>query len=333
MMQTETQKNTSEDQSLIEEIISRWGCPTSQMALDLPCNQFRAPGIEGIICYKIEAGCAVVLGDPICAPENRDALALSFHQYAGEQKLKEVYLIVSESFANWAAKNLSCASMEIGEEICFNPGNNGALEGHKGQRMRNRLNHAKKIGLSVHEYYPPDEKIENAIQNVGEEWLKGRSGPQIHISHLNFFAHRKNKRWFYLQDPKGIIGMAVLCKLEARNGWFLKFLIITPGSPRGSSEFLMETILETLQQEQCPYLSCGIITTKSIGETVGLGKLSEMLARGIYKAALWMFNLSRRKEYWQKFDPLIERSFILFGNKHLGLSEIKAIIKCLKIDY
>lgn len=332
MTQSDSIHSICEENNSIQEWVHRWGCSMSQMYLDYPCNIYRTPNIEGFIGYRIESKCAVVFGDPVCAVEQMPELAKAFQTHCQEQNQNTIYVIASEPFAKWAINNLLSVSIEVGEELFFDPQLNESLKGHKGYRLRNKLNYARKHGLEVYEYLSSNEDLEHAMQQVGNAWLQSRRGPQIHLGQLDFFTNRSGTRWFYLHQSGHIMGVALLCRLEARQGWFIKYLVVEPNSPRGSSELLMESILDTLEKEQCHFLTSGIIPSNQLGDISGLSGFSKVLARSIYKLILWIFKLNRRKEYWQKFHPSIERSFLLFSRQVIGLNEIRAIKKSLKIS-
>jgi lysylphosphatidylglycerol synthetase-like protein (DUF2156 family) len=320
------------DESLIETWVHRWGGAVSEMTLDPTCHLFQVPGIEGFIGYQVESGCLVVFGDPICAPEEMPALALAFYNYCRERRLDFIYIIVSERFAKWAIRNICKIMIEIGEELTFDP-REDPKQGSRGYRLRNRIRHAKHQGLTFHEYFPIDPQLEEAMQQVGNAWLRGRRGPQIYLGRVNLFENRTDKRWFYLKRDDQVMGTALISKLESRQGWLLKSLIITPEAPRGSSELLMMSILETLRDEGCHYLTYGMVPKRHLGEIEGLNAFSAWIAQRAYKIAKWIFKLEHRRTYWLKFDPISEKSFLLFSKPNLGFQEIRAILKTLKIDY
>lgn len=223
--------------------------------------------------------------------------------------------------------------IHIGEEIVFDPMFD-SLAGHKGLKLRNKIHHAQHLGLTVKEYISLDPEIENSIMAVGKSWVDARKGPQIYLSHLNFFENRTDKRWFYLQDDKQkFIGMALLSKLEAYQGWLLKFLITVPDVPRGASELLMINIIETLRAENCSYLTYGMVPADGIGEIIGLNTFSAWTAKRVYGMAKWIFHLDQRKIYWHQFHPHAENTYMLLSSPSIGLKEMRALGNAMKVDF
>lgn len=315
----------------IEKWVHRWGCSISEAVLDPACQFFHVPNIDGLIGYRLESNCAVIYGDPICAPNDMPLLAEAFHLYCQERKRNIIYVSASEGFAKWAIDHLCSIMIEVGEEVIFDPQVN-CQEGPKGSRLRNKISHAHMLGLSVAEYLTYDTKLEQAIQQIGAAWLQAREGPQIYLGHLNFFENRMDKRWFYIKQGEHILGIALLSRLEARAGWLLKFLISVPNSPRGTSELLMTSVLEILRSENCHFLTYGMVPADQLGKIAGLGKFSSWLAQCAFNAAKWIFKLDQRRIYWQKFHPKTEPSYIVFCEPRIRLQEIRALMKSLKID-
>jgi len=332
MEKVSTIEQVNEAKFLLEKIAQQWGGSIAEVILESNCNFFRVPNLEGGIGYRVESGFAIVFGDPICPRENIPSLIEAFHRFAKENHLNVVYIIASESFARWAMQHHCNILIEVGEELIFDPQRN-PIEGPKANRLRNKVNHALRAGIKVKEYHPIDETLEEKIKEVGIEWLSTRKGPQIHLGKLNFFENRNGKRWFYVEEKDQIIGAALLSRLEAFQGWLLKFSITLPSAPRGTSELLMTSILETLGKEGCQFLTYGIVPAKQLGEMMGIGKFPMWLAQKTFQMAKWLFRLDSRKIYWQKFQPKTARSFVLLSTPRLGLKEIRAILKALKIDF
>jgi len=109
------------DSNTLVQLVRRWG-DASSAGIFLPqCQIFSDESKEGLIVYRLEAGHAVVLGDPVCAQADKPSLANLFHQFCRQHELGVVYIIASEEFANWSANNLSSALIEFGEKLILDP--------------------------------------------------------------------------------------------------------------------------------------------------------------------------------------------------------------------
>lgn len=316
----------------VEKNIHRWGCAASEAILDAPFEFFRVPNLSGFIGYRVESGCAIVFGDPVCPPEQSTALAESFSQFCNQQNVNIIFIMTGEKFTKWAMENMCNVKLRIGNELIFNP-QEDIMKGSKAYKLRNKINHARSEDLVVKEYIKHDLQIEESLLEVGKKWLKGRRGPQVFIGDLDFFKTKDNKRWFYVKQNDAYVALALLSKLEAQDGWLVKYSMGIPEAPRGTTEFLIASILEILKNENCRFLTLGMVPSNQIDEMKGLDRISAWMAPKVYMIVKWLFNLGSRQIYWEQFRPKKAPSYVLFKNSYIGYKEMKALTKALKITF
>nr|MBA2729075.1 DUF2156 domain-containing protein [Parachlamydiaceae bacterium] len=307
----------------------KYGRAASEAMFDFPCQFFRAPECLGIIPYRIESKCAVVIGDPICPPEEIHKLAKAFNEYCNKSNLNIIYIIVSEKFAKWAMSSHCNILIEICQEVIFDPQQDTR---HVSKRIKHRVENSIKYGLKIHEYIPKDQSIENILNQIGSEWEKAIKGPNIYIGHLNFFESYLGKRWFYVKDGDEITSMAMLCRVESCDGWLLKFLITKPHVYHDTSEFLFISVLNILKEENCNFLTKGVLPLEHLGELSGLGPISKFLAKKIFKFVFTHYKFKTRNEYWLRHNPKSESAYLLFRNSYIGLNEIRALMKVMRTN-
>lgn len=310
------------------ELFIQYGSSASEAMFDYPCHFFKAENCSGFIAYRIESQCAIIFGDPICPQEELIAISQAFHKFCHESHLNIIYVIVSKKFAK-LLHGFCHITIEVCEELIFNPQVNPVDESH---RLQHRMDKAIKHGLTFHEYIPLDKGIETSLIEIGEKWQKARKGPSLHLGHLNFFESYQGKRWFYVKDGEQITSMAMLSQLEAQKGWLLKFLITIPHAFHETSEFLMLSLLNTLQKENCHFLTKGMVPLDSLGEIKGLGYRSTFV-KWIYQLISLIFKFRKRKEYWQRYYPQKVPSYLILTHPKIGFNEIKALWKVFKTNY
>lgn len=316
----------------IVNLVRQFGDVTTDAILDPSCQIFTIPDVEGLIGYQVAGSHAVVLGDPVCALQEKAKLANAFHDYCKKQGFHITYFIVSEEFAKWLTQNLCSISIEYGEKILLDPLDNPKNKtGPKGSLVRRKTKRALKEGVSVEEYKVHNPELEWKIEQVGVSWLKNRRGPQIHISHARLFNDGNGKRWFYAKKNDHIVGILLLNKLSTKNGWLLNHVMVTPDASVGTTELLVTTALETVKKEGYSYVTAGVIPGEKLGEIVGLKSLSASFARLIFSTAQWIFHLDGHREFWGKFQPEKEKSFLVFSQKHISINSLKALMKVLNV--
>ncbi|WP_068468817.1 phosphatidylglycerol lysyltransferase domain-containing protein [Candidatus Protochlamydia phocaeensis] len=309
------------------ELCVKYGSSASEAMFDFPCHFFYLPDCTGTIAYRIESNCAVVFGDPICPPQETEKLAEGFYHYCQDAHLNIIYIIVSENFAKWAKSSHCSILMEVCQEFIFDPAMDPCQSSH---RLQHRVDKAIKHGLTIHEYIPFDDEIEKKLKQVGEKWQQAIKGPHIYLGHLNFFESYVGKRWFYVKDGDQITSMLMLSRVEANQGWLLKFLATLPDAFHDTSEFLVTSVLSILRKENCRFLTKGMMPVDALGEINGFGPVFTGVVRGIYKIINWTFKFNKRKEYWLRYHPKAIPAYLLFSNPSIGLNEIKALIKVFR---
>lgn len=64
-IELQTESVQLEEFQVYEKLMHKLGGSISEAVLDSHCDYFSTPEIEGFIGYRINHGCAIVLGDPI----------------------------------------------------------------------------------------------------------------------------------------------------------------------------------------------------------------------------------------------------------------------------
>jgi len=327
-------ENKNLSKQAILDCLHKWGHGVIESILDPSCHIFSAPGIEGLIGYHTNRGCAVAMGDPVCAPENREHLARAFHTFCAHQKKNVVYLAASEDFAKWMQEDQCSALISFGSELFLDPQRDPRqLPGKKAAALRRILKHAERAAICVKEHTDCCPLVQCQIEKVAHQWLQNRQGPQVYIAQGPLFDSCICKRWFYAEHNGCIIGCLALNRIEAKGGWALDRIMLLPECPQGTSEMLVVSVMEMLAQEGCRFLTVGPTNSKQVQTVSGFGKCSSFLVPRIYQASLKIFKLHRRGQYWEKFHPQSSPAFIVFKEPTLGLHEIRGLLRTLNISF
>lgn len=327
-------ENRQENRQEIIACIRRWGGLASDAALDPTCQYFSLSHIDGLIAYRQEYGCAVVLGDPICAASDMPPLAEAFHRFCQEHRKRLIYLAVSHAFIQWAIQNGLKIAIEFGEELVLDPHHDPrAQTGGHASLVRQKVRHALKENLMAMEYRDHDANLENAMKQISQAWLRARHGPQVHISHLCLFANRLGKRWFYASQGERIVGVLLMNQLQAHQGWLINRVIVPPYAPHGTPELLITTALETLVSEGCHFVTFGVVPRPALGKIVGLGTCGIWLSRCLYKCAKKVFYLGGTKTFWEKFHPQNQPSYLLFNGNTIGIRDLFGLIRAVNATF
>lgn len=315
----------------VATFVKRWGSAASIALLDPKCSIFQIPSIEGLIGYRLLKGCAVVYGDPVCAPEDTETLAEAFMNHCHQNKWRFVFTIVSEQFVNWALPRTGGGLIEFGEELYVDPQADPKI-GPQGRKLRNKISHSYNAGVRIFEYSQNDLFLEKSMDEMAQMWLAKRKGPQLFLADVNLFAERPGKRWFYALHQEKLIGVLLLNELESREGWLINLLLTAQNAPSGTSETLVTSVLEVLRKEGCRFTTFGPVPSEQLGEIVGLNALSAWFTRHAFKAVKKIFPLDNKKVYWKKFHPQSKRSYLFFSHPRIGLKESMSVLRALNFS-
>lgn len=184
------------------------------------------------------------------------------------------------------------------------------------KRVRNKINKATKAGVHIHEdsYKYPEERLRDQANRGIDAWEAGKKGAQISVSGVEPWRDCQHRRFFWAQvkKPDGeeeLVGMLVLAKTKETS--VLKWLLEFPNAPKGTSEDLVEHVLETLHKEDAHHLTFGISRAElkpkshiSSWKIVPLSKTFEAVSN--------VFHLGSKSEFRTKFNATGRRVYIAY---------------------
>jgi lysylphosphatidylglycerol synthetase-like protein (DUF2156 family) len=322
------QTSINTDRRRLVELVRKWAEVNTDGILDKTTQIFSVSHIEGVIGYRIELGNAVVYGDPVCSSMDKVALAKEFERFCRDRKMQVIYVIVSEEFANLAIEHLSFSLIEFGKKFILDPLN---YVDSKIPLLRKKVRQSSRKGIEIYEYAGDDLQIEQSMEQVATAWVQSRKGVQMYLAVPSLFADRLGKRWFYAKHEGRIIGFALLNKLQSHQGWLLNNVMVSKDAPSGVSEHLVISALQTLEKEQCRCVLIGPVPTKELGKVIGLGQIAILLAGWTFKALKKIGRLDGHEIFWEKFQPELRSSYLLFPKNRFRLSGIIALLRAFNI--
>jgi len=138
-------------------------------------SHFLAPGEEGLVNYRLVSNVAVVLGDPVCAPEAFERVTGSFLDFCALHGWRVAfYQANSEHLA--AYRTLKLRAFKMGEEAILHP-QTFTLSGSTMANVRVSARRAERDEVVMHWYEgaPPVEVIEQ-LEQISDAWLERRTG-------------------------------------------------------------------------------------------------------------------------------------------------------------
>ena len=321
--------------SSIVELVRRHGGPVSHAALNPSLSLFRVPGIDGLVCFQVVRRCAVVQGDPICAPEHKTSLADAFAAYCADNGWIFLYTTVTADMQAYA-KERGYATMAFADLLMAAPQDDPELD-HRGHHLRQHLNHARRTGVMVSEYSGntnTDARLEAQAEATCEHWLTARHGLQMYLGHPRLFNDGMGRRWFIAEQAGSVVGFLSMLNVgcfECCN--LINIVFSSPTAPLYTNELMVTAALQALRKEGAHSVSLGVGPLKALGEIDGCGGVTKFLSRSLYRLAAKLLNLHGRSEYWDKFHVVRrEPLYLLFQSPRIGLRELIALFRALNFS-
>ncbi len=170
------------------ELIRSYGSHTLAFLGLAPENMhFLAPGGAGLVNYRLTSKVAVVLGDPVCAPQAREQVTESFLTFCARHDWRVAfYQTYPEHVVTYRALNLR--AFKMGEEAILHP-QTFTLHGSALANVRTSCRRAEREGVTIQWYegVPPAEVLQQ-LERLSNLWLERKAGKQA--SEMGFSMSR-----------------------------------------------------------------------------------------------------------------------------------------------
>jgi len=140
-------------------------------------EHFLAPGGAGLVNYRLTSNVAVVLGDPVCAPEAGEQVTRSFLDFCALHEWRVAFYQASpEHLVTYHALKLH--AFKLGEEAIIDP-QTFTLRGSALANVRTSSRRAEREGVAIQWYEGvPPTAVMQQLEHVSRAWLERKAGKQ-----------------------------------------------------------------------------------------------------------------------------------------------------------
>lgn len=166
----------AEGRARATDLLYRFGSQAHSFFAFAPDNlRHLAPGGEGVVPYRLIGNVAVVLGDPLCAPQSCERVMQDFLDLCRREdwrvaifQARPVYLSLYRA--------LGLRAFKIGEEALLNP-QSFTLAGSAMANVRCSCRRAERDGISISWYEGvPPEMVLQQLRAISSSWLEHKAG-------------------------------------------------------------------------------------------------------------------------------------------------------------
>ncbi len=317
-------------------------------------EHFLAVGGVGLVNYRLVNRVAVVLGDPICAPEAVEEVMRSFLAFCSQQRWRvALYQVRSDALESYRALKLH--AFKMGEEALLSP-QTFTLNGSALANVRTSCRRAERDGVHIQWYegVPPADVMQQ-LQQVSHAWLENKGAEQGaetgfstgRLDDLDMNAQLADRiaasatssTAAHSPVPRLVTAVAITSSGSAcafvtftpiygipteqsegqGGGWSLDLMRRNPDAPPGVMDLLLARAIERFRASGASVVSLGLAAwADSKGEiTSGQQQLASFVTTrlGLFESQRTLFSFK------QKFNPCWESRYLV-TNTSLALPKI-----------
>lgn len=301
---------------------------------------FTTPRCSGYVAYRVHAGVALGLCDPVAAKaEDRSELLAAFSDKAHHDGLVPCLFSVTQEAASHALTR-GWQSLEVAEEAVIDL---PSLEfrGKAWQDVRTALNQGAKLGIT-HRLAPLTEQprgIQVQVRAISSDWVEDKGMPE-----MGFTLGGVDEAL----DPQVRVGLAVDADSTVHGvtswmpvhasgggepvGWTLDVMRRASGGFRYSMEFLISSACLAFKEEGCRLVSLSGAPLAKAGaqdSVVDRGPLDSFLDRLGTRLEPY-YGFRSLHAFKSKFQPRFEPLFLVFPDEaalpRIGLALSRAYL-------
>jgi phosphatidylglycerol lysyltransferase len=227
--------------------------------------QILNPGIElwfsdtghAVAGYVDRSGVRVVAGNPVCPPEELEAVVEELETACRRQRLRFCFLGADPLLHSLFATSGSHASIVVGAHPIVDPARwSHTLEHH--HSLRAQLNRARNKSVTVEEWPATEATNHPELRHCLGEWLRARGLPPLHfLVEPDTLGSLADRCTLVARRGERVVGFLVASPVPRKNGWQIEHLVRGDAAPNGSMELLVDGALRRLGAGGARYVALG----------------------------------------------------------------------------
>jgi len=284
--------------------LRRYGRNTNSFLLTYGGYQwFRSCMPPGLVGYLRSNRTLVANGDPLCSPE--DAQAVLAALAASVAPKDRVALVLASDWLVPSLRRLGYGVLQVGSDPVFDLAR-WAPRGRRAKTVRNAVHRAQRASVEVSAYRPGTPlggPARQAVRACLAAWLRSRRSLRMRfLADVKPFAHAEERYYFLAWHQGQLAGFATCSPLYARNGWYVEDIVRRPDAPYGTTDMLVTTALGTLRDDGAALATLGIAPFTGLRRARS-ERWPDLLLLAITRLSAPFYNFDGIQRYKAKFAP------------------------------
>ncbi|MBU3179450.1 DUF2156 domain-containing protein [Clostridium estertheticum] len=320
---------TAFDKEKVRKLLNKYGENSlSYITIEDDKKYYFGNNVEGAIAYTTVSGVAVCAGDPVCSDENMPLLITEFITYCKQNNFAICFCHTLEKHIPLYTY-LGFGKTKCGEEAMFDL-ETYTLTGGKAAKIRNAINHASALGITISEYKPlvkRDKLIEQQISEVSDEWLKNKNSSELSFMLGTISLNNPmDRRYFAAYDNKTeMLGFIVFSPFAGGKGYLADITRRRNNAPIGVMEKITIEAFNKMKLEGVKWGTLGLAPLVNVADDGGVaGKLFQF----VYEKLNSFYGFKGLYHYKKKYSPTVwENRYIVYYPKIFTPKIAYSIIK------
>lgn len=315
----------------LEKLIANYGDAANTSWLDDRYEVWRHEGTGAAVGYVNSHSYAIIVGDPLCDRSQYLEVITDFLEYVEKNlQLSPIWIIVGLEVEGILGQKFEWRTLSCIAESRAKTQDHAVQHDHA---IRRKIRKSEKDGVKIScfgqgEEIHPDTRSE--IDKKIQEWLKNRSGKQVHLTEINPWRDMPHRRYLYAKGANGsICALVVLHQLSMQNGFQIKYALDFPGAPSGTIETITLKAMEMAAGEGADSVTFGTSATSTFKPGQNMGGMRIKALSKIYSGMVEKLNLTSKGEFREKLGAKEDMSFVCYPHNGLGAKGVKALMDFL----
>lgn len=318
------------DKQRVYELVSKHGHnPMAYMALLKDKHYFFGEMVEGVVAYTVVNNVLVAAGDIICAKADAVKFMAELERFAYKNGWKLLFMDITDDFRE-AYESFGMNLVKIGEDACVRL-ENYSMAGKKGAKARANINHARRLGVTVHEYKPLEQRqpeIERGLNAISQEWFQEKGAEMGFMLGGLELSNPLGRRYFYAQAENGeLLGFVVFIPYAQGTAYMADVTRRRNAAPNGTMEVIMFDAFSQMREEGIEWGNLGLCPLANLDGSEG-NRVTNQLFEFIYENMNGIYGFKGLYQAKKKFAPTDwQARYVAYAPKPFGVSYAYAMIK------
>jgi phosphatidylglycerol lysyltransferase len=243
-----------------ELVLSYGWNATSYQVLNPGIDHWFSSAMPAVVGYTRRDRLLLVAGAPACPPKDLPAVCDEFERFARDQDCGVCYVCAEERLRSVFLPSRNHVSVALGAQPVWDPRRwRRLVQGHAS--LRAQLNRSRNKAVVIEPMAPEQAARHPDLEKVLHEWLRARRLPPLHfLVEPGLLRGVVTDRIVLVAKRDGrTVAFLVASPVAAKEGYLVELLARSPAAPNGTSELLIDAVMERLAREDRGYVTLGLV--------------------------------------------------------------------------